>query len=178
MMTLLPIVLLSSPLVTISRVAAVRLLAAAVMFPLLMITLSPFIALYIHREGAPNDQGDYRLIAQTVERIWREHTDQPLRIIGSTSLANGIAFYFVNQPATFDIDLPHETPWVDDDRIRKEGIAIVCAEIDPLCMRELQGFAAHFHAVADGHFAVARRYFGTEEAPAKFEIAIIPPQTP
>jgi hypothetical protein len=178
MMTLLPIVLLSSPLVTISRVAAVRLLAAAVMFPLLMITLSPFIALYIHREGAPNDQGDYRLIAQTVERIWREHTDQPLRIIGSTSLANGIAFYFVNQPATFDIDLPHETPWVDDDRIRKEGIAIVCAEIDPLCMRELQGFAAHFHAVADEHFTVARRYFGTEEAPAKFEIAIIPPQTP
>jgi 4-amino-4-deoxy-L-arabinose transferase-like glycosyltransferase len=177
MMTLLPIVLLSSPLVIISRPAAVRLLALAVTFPLVMIVVSPFIALYIHREGAPNYQGDYRLIAQSVERIWREHTDRPLRIIGSTGLANGIVFYFANQPSTFDVDLPSETPWVDDDRIRSEGIAIVCDERDPLCMRELQGFAAHFHAVDDEHFTVARRYLGTDEAPGRFEIAIIPPQT-
>ena len=176
-MTLLPLVLLSSPLVTISRLASIRLLALALVFPILAVAVSPTIALINHRWGVPDYRSDYRLVARAVEGVWSVHTDQPLRIIGGSTLLNGIIFYFAEQPATFNIDFPSQTPWVDDDRIRNEGIAIVCAETDPFCMRELPGFATHFHAIADEHIVVARHFFGTDGSPARFEIAIIPPQS-
>ena len=143
-MTLLPVVLLASPLVAISRVAAVRLLALAVVFPLGMLAVSPLVALGVQWSGVPDYGSDYRAVAQAVERVWRAHTDKPLRIVGSTTFVNGIVFYFKDLPSTFDIDNPKLTPWVSDDRIRREGAAIVCPETEAFCMRALGGFAAHF----------------------------------
>jgi hypothetical protein len=134
-MTLLPIVLLLSQLVTISRVAAVRLLTLAVAFPLLMLAVSPLVALGLHLSGLPNGGSDYRAVAQTVERVWRAHIDQPLRIVGSTTSVNGIVFYFEDPPSTIDIDNPKLTPWVSVDRVRREGAAIVCPETDTFCVR-------------------------------------------
>jgi hypothetical protein len=46
-----------------------------------------------------------------VARIWRAHTDKPLRIIGSTTLVNDFAFYFADQPSAFNTDVPKETAW-------------------------------------------------------------------
>src|ERR1700735_515111 len=116
MMTLLPVVLLSSPLVSLSHRAIVGLVTLAVVFPLLMLASAPLSALYDHRKGVPNYAGDYRLVAQAVESAWRMRTAQPLRIIGSVNFANGIVFYFADQPAVFDLDAPAPTPWASDDR--------------------------------------------------------------
>ena len=93
-MTLLPVVLLSSPLVTVARRAAVWLLAAAIVFPVLMVLAAPFIAIWIHREGVPNYATHYRLLAPAVDKTWRETTKQPLRFLGSyTNIINGVSFY-------------------------------------------------------------------------------------
>jgi 4-amino-4-deoxy-L-arabinose transferase-like glycosyltransferase len=175
-MALLPIVLLSSPLVTMSRVAAVRLLALAVVFPLVALGVSPLAALAVHWNGVPDHGSDYRAVAQAVERVWRAHTDKPLRIVGSTTFVNGIVFYFKDQPSTFDIDNPKQTPWVGDDRIRREGAAFVCPEIEAFCMRALGGYAAHFPVVADEDAVVSRRFFGFASPPERYEIIIIPPE--
>jgi hypothetical protein len=174
-MTLLPIVLLSSPLVAISRLAAVRLLALAVVFPLSMLVVSPLVALGVQLSGVPEHGSDYRAVAQAVERVWRAHTDKPLRIVGSTTFVNGIVFYFKDQPSTFDIDNPKQTPWVGDDRIRREGAAFVCPESEAFCMRALGGYAAHFPVVADEDAVVSRRFFGFASPPERYEIIIIPP---
>ena len=89
-MTLLPVVLLSSPLVSVPRQAAVRLLALAIVYPALMAAASPVIALVIHREGVPNYGSHYALIARAVERAWNGRTDKPLRIVGSeAAIVNG-----------------------------------------------------------------------------------------
>src|SRR5580700_4605445 len=138
-MTLLPIVLLSSPLVAIPRLAAVRLLALAVVFPLCMLAVSPLAALGVQLNGVPEHASDYRAVAQAVERVWRAHTDKPLRIVGSNTFVNGIVFYFRDQPSTFDIDNPKLTPWVGDDRIRREGAVFVCPATEAFCMRALGG---------------------------------------
>jgi|SRR5208282_3940880 len=175
-MTLLPVVSLSSPLVTISRPAAVRLLALAIVFPLVMIAISPVVAIIVHRAGVTNDASHYRLIAQAVERAWHANTDKPLRIVGGySSDVNGIAFYFGNPPSTFDIFSPAQTPWVDDELIRREGMAMVCPEQMNLCVPIMNGFAAYYHAAEAKHVAVARRYFGTDDTPVRYEIVIIPP---
>ena len=174
-MTLLPIVLLSSPLVAMPRLAAVRLLALAVVFPLIMLALSPLIALGVHLSGVPEHGSDYRAVAVAVERVWRAHTDRPLRIVGSTTFVNGIVFYFKDQPSTFDIDNPKLTPWASDDRIRRDGAAIVCPETEAFCMRALGGYAAYFPVVADEDAVVSRRFFGFDSPPERYEIIVIPP---
>jgi hypothetical protein len=176
-MTLVPAILLSSPLVAISRRAAVALMALAVVFPFLMLTVSPLVAFSAHLSGVPNYGSDYQLVAQDVERIWRAHTDKPLRIIGSTTLVNGFVFYFADQPATFNIDVPKETPWVGDDRIRREGMAIVCPEDEAFCMRALKGYASQYQVSADEHVSISRRYFFMDTPPVRYEITIILPQS-
>jgi Dolichyl-phosphate-mannose-protein mannosyltransferase len=176
MMTLLPVVLLSSPLLAVSRRAAVGLVALAVVFPLFMLASAPLSAVYDQRNGVPNYATDYRLVAQAVERAWRAQTDRPLRIVGSVNFVNGIVFYFADQPATYDIDMPALTPWVSDDRIRREGMAMVCSEPEPFCMRALAPYAARYHAVADEHIVVSRRYLGIAGKPQRYEIVIILPQ--
>ena len=176
-MTLVPAILLSSPLVAISRRAAVALLALAVVFPLLMLAVSPLVALSAHLSGVPNYGSDYKLVAQAIDRIWRAHTDKPLRIVGSTTLVNGFVFYFADQPSTFNIDVPKETPWVGDDRIRRQGMAIVCPENEPFCMRALKGFISQYQVSADEHVVVSRRYFGVDTPPVRYEIMIILPQS-
>jgi 4-amino-4-deoxy-L-arabinose transferase-like glycosyltransferase len=174
-MTLLPIVLLSSPLVAMPRLAAVRLLALAVVFPLVALAVSPLAALGVHLNGVPNYGGDYRAVAEAVERVWRAHTGEPLRIIGSTTYVNGFVFYFKDQPSTLDIDNPKLTPWVGDDRIRREGAAIVCPETEAFCMRALNGYAGHYRVVADEDAVVSRRFFGFASPPERYEIIVIPP---
>jgi hypothetical protein len=178
-MTLLPIMLLSSPLVTITRNAAVRLLALAVMIPLLMAALSPAIAIIIHREGVPNYASHYRLIAEAVEHAWFARTTEPLRIVGSyTKIVNGIVFYFEKEPSTLDIITPAQTPWVTEDRIKREGIAIVCPVPESYCVQAMNTYAARYPDSKVEDVNLARRHFGALDAPVHYQILTIPPQAP
>jgi 4-amino-4-deoxy-L-arabinose transferase-like glycosyltransferase len=177
-MTLLPVVLLSSPLLTVPRRAGVGLLALAVVFPLFMLAVSPLVALSVQLSGVPNYGSDYRLVAQAVERVWRAHTDKPLRIVGGTLLVDSIAFYLGERPQIFDIDVPTLTPWIGDDRIRRDGMAIVCPETEAFCMRALNGYAGYYRVIADEDAVVSRRYLGFATPPERYEIVIIPPGAP
>src|SRR5260370_20049295 len=109
-MTLLAVVLLSSPLVGVSRRAALWLLGFAIVFPLLMVAASPVIAIVIHREGVPNYATHYRLLAAAVDRAWRETTGKPMRYFGSyTNVLNGVSFYLKDRPSTLELAEPLPT---------------------------------------------------------------------
>jgi len=176
-LTLLPIVLLSSPLVTVSRHAAIRLLAVAIAYPTFMAAASPVIALVIHREGLPNYATHYRLIAQAIEQAWSKRTREPLNIVGSYSIiVNGIVFYFENQPSTLDIISPKQTPWVDDDRIAREGLVIVCPVPETACVEAMNSYAKRYPDSALDDVNLARRYFGALDRPVHYQILTILPQ--
>jgi 4-amino-4-deoxy-L-arabinose transferase-like glycosyltransferase len=177
-MTLLPVVLLSSPLVTISRLAAVRLMALAIVFPLVMIAISPVVATVGRGDSVANHESQYRLIAQAVERAWYAYTAKPLRVVGSIdSLVNGTAFYFVDEPLTFDILNPTGTPWIDGERIERDGIAIVCPESDFFCMQATTYYLAYYRPNDAEDVVIARRHFGTYDKPTPYKIVIIPPKS-
>src|SRR5262249_10736016 len=160
-MTLLPAVLFASPLIHVNRAAAVYLLAFAIVFPLLMVAASPVIALAIHRQGVTNSASHYRLIAQAVERAWRGATDKPLRIVGGNRpVVDGSNFYFADPPATFVVTEPMRTPWVDQARIARQGIAIVCPRVEPVCLKELDALVTRFGGKTEG-VTLARRFFGS-----------------
>ncbi len=177
-MTLFPIVLLSSPLVTVSRRATVRLLALAIAFPLLMVAVSPVVAIVIQQGGVANYASHYRLIAHAVEGAWRAHTDQPLRIVGSYGIVNGIVFYLPDQPLTFDILAPAETPLVNEDRIVREGIAIVCPEPESSCVAAMNEYAARYPAAQREEVMLVRRHrhLGLIGNPVRYQLVIIPPK--
>ncbi|HET8920023.1 MAG TPA: glycosyltransferase family 39 protein [Xanthobacteraceae bacterium] len=175
-MTLLPIVLFASPLIAVNRTAAVYILAFAVIFPLLLLAASPVIALVIHRQGVTNYASHYRLIAQAVEQAWHSQTRQPLRIVGGNRpVVDGSNFYFADPPATFVVTEPMRTPWVDQARIAREGIAIVCPRAEPGCLRELTAFMTRYGGNTED-VALARRFFGSSDTPVDYQIAIIPPK--
>jgi 4-amino-4-deoxy-L-arabinose transferase-like glycosyltransferase len=174
-MTLLPVVLFASPLVHVNRAAAVYLLTFAIIFPLLLLAASPVIALVIHRQGVTNYASHYRLIAQAVEQAWRAQTDKPLRIVGGNRpVVDGSNFYFSDPPATFVVTEPRRTPWVNEARIAREGIAIVCPRAEPACLKELDAYVARYGGKTQG-VTLARRFFGASDTPVDYQIAIIPP---
>jgi hypothetical protein len=175
-MTLLPVVLFSSPLVHVRRATAVAILALAMIAPLAFLAASPVIALVIHRHGVTNYASHYRLIAQALEQAWRAQTDQPLRIIGGNRpVVDGSNFYFADPPATFVVTEPMRTPWVNEARIARDGIAVVCPRAEPPCVKELNALVAN-HDGKTTDITLARRFFGSSDPPVDYQIAIIPPR--
>ena len=179
MMTLLPIVLFSSALVKIPRSAGIAAIAIAIVFPLVMVVVSPAIAIVDRRAGFDNYEDQYRLIARALESAWQKQTDKPLLIVGShTSIANGAAFYVASRPAAFGLYSPALSPWIDDALIRREGMAMICPESVYTCMRMLEGYAEHYRATVTEHVTLTRNYLGEPGVPVLYEIAIIPPRAP
>jgi hypothetical protein len=175
-MTLAPVVLLSSPLVTLSRAAAVRILALAIVFPLAMTAASPVIAIVVHRQGIDNDATHYRLLATAIDQAWRTTSERPLKLVGSgTILLNGVAFYLAGRPSTYDAMVPAQTPWSDEARIAREGIALACRADDAGCVAAANRIAARFAAGKRVEVTLSRRYFGFADTPARYLIVTIPP---
>jgi len=175
-MTLLPVVLLSSPLITVSAQGARRIIGFALAFPLIAVALSPLIAFVIHRQGVPNHAAHYRQLAQAVEKAWGAATDRPLRFIGSyNNLLYGMLLYLPRDVAPLEIADPRVTPWVDEAAAVRDGIALTCPRDDRGCMqaldRRVQGLASRRSEVE-----ISRRYFGDADAPERFVIAIVPPR--
>jgi hypothetical protein len=175
-MTLAPIVLLSSPRISIPRPAAERILALAIALPTAALALSPAIAIYIHRQGVPNSATHYRLVAQAAEKAWHETSDRPLRLIGSyNNLLYGTVFYFAERPSTLEIVTPEVTPWTDAARIRREGIVLFCAATDARCIKAMDALAARGPAGKRVEIEVSRTYFGFADPPERYVIVTIPP---
>jgi hypothetical protein len=173
--TLLPVVLLSSPLLTVTRTDAIRVLAVAVAFPVVMTLAAPGIALAIHYAGVKPAAAHSRLLATAVEHVWHQTTEQPLRLVGGDpDLAFGVAFYSAEQPSAFpDLD-SHLASWVTPQRLDREGIALVCNTTDQRCV-------AKAAALADGRggrleITLQRSYWGQLGDSARYLILAVPPR--
>jgi hypothetical protein len=175
-MTLLPIVLLSSPQIVLPRPAARRVMGIALALPLLALAASPLIALVIHRQGVPNRGTHYSDLAMHVERLWRQVTDKPLRIVSSyDNLVYGTVFYFSDRPSTFEIGTPALSPWIDAARVAREGIAFYCPVDEDRCVEAMDRYLAQWPPVRREEVSVSRTYFGVADEPDRFVIAIVPP---
>jgi hypothetical protein len=176
-MTLLPVVLLSSPRIVIPPRAARRIVGFAIAVPLIALALSPLIAWVIHRQGVPNYATHYRGVARAVERAWAQTTDRPLRLIGSyNNLLYGALFYLPPEVAPLEIVNPAITPWVDEAQVARDGIALVCPIEETTCMRALAARAAQGVVGQRTEVEITRRYFGTDDRPDRFVIVTIRPR--
>ena len=176
-MTLLPVVVLSSPRLDVPRPMARRILAAALALPLVAILASPIVAIVVHREGVPNRATHYRALALEVERLWGTTTGRPLRLVSSyDNLVYGSVFYFADRPSAFEINLPERTPWIDAARIRREGVAYYCPVDEERCMRALDVRLAATPPVRRAEVEISRRHLGAADRTERYVIAIVPPR--
>jgi hypothetical protein len=176
-MTLLPVVLLASPRIVISRIAVRRIVAVAIVFPLIALALSPLVAWVIHRQGVPNYATHYRGLARAVETAWRETTDRPLRFIGSyNNLLYGMLIYLPKDVAPLEIVDPAVTPWIDAAQVARDGIALACPVAETACMRALEARAARGPVGRRTEVEITRRYFGADDPPDRFAIVTIKPK--
>ncbi len=176
-MTLLPVVLLSSPLVQLPAIATRRLVALAIMVPLIALALSPVIAIVIHRQGLSNYATHYRLLAQRIESEWAQTTSRPLHFVGSyNNVLYGVLFYLPPRTRALEIASPYRTPWIDEAQVARDGIALVCPPEEEPCMRALARYAARGPAGRRVEVAISRSYFGVADPPDRFVIVTVPPR--
>jgi hypothetical protein len=176
-MTLLPVVLLSSSHVEVSRAALRRVLAIAIVVPLVALAASPFVAIITHRTTLPKHAAYYRLVADAVQDEWQRVTKAPMGVFASyDNLMSGASFYFSTPPKTLEIARASATPWTAENDVSQRGIAMACPVTHELCMKALEARAA----AAGGRarrttVELRRRHFGIDGWPEQFVIAVIPP---
>ncbi len=171
---LLPVVLLSSPLIVLPRDAVDRVVALAIAFPVVMLFASPVIAIAVHRAGLPPDQTDGSLVAPWVDAVWRERTKAPLRIVGGDN-AFGLAFYLADKPTAFPDFNTDEAIWMDEARVTRDGMAMVCRLDNTGCFGQAQRRAEAANAGKPIDVTVSRSSFGFEGKPQRYRIwALLP----
>lgn len=171
---LLPVVLLSSPLIVLDRRPVLVTIMIAVALPVVMVAAAPFIADSIHRKGGTPAAMHSRLLAERVAHEWRRVTDKPLKMIGGDSdLAYGVAFYLPRRPEAFPEFNRTLAPWVDMKQLPRDGIAIVCPAADPTCMMPVAALSLSGPRI---EAAITRSYFGRPGATGRYVIVIVPPQ--
>jgi 4-amino-4-deoxy-L-arabinose transferase-like glycosyltransferase len=171
--SLLPVVLLSAPLIMLDRRAVLGTVAAAVLLPVVMAAITPLIAAAIHRNGGTPAAMHSRLLAERVAHEWRRVTDKPLRMVGGDiDLAYGVAFYLPGRPSAFPGFNSTLAPWVDVTRLARDGMAIVCQAGDSSCASP----AAALHLSGPRiEVDITHTYLGAPGPTGRYVITIVPP---
>jgi hypothetical protein len=167
--TLLPVLLLSPPAMTIAAVDTRRLLAIAVALPLVMLIASPGIAIIAQRNGPPPNSAQAGLLAAEVERFWHAATPLPLRFVGGAGdLTDGVASYAADRPRVLtDMPLP------DAAELVRSGMTIVCFAEDATCRDKVNAMGATGRRIET---EIVRNFLGFPGKPQRYTIFIVPPR--
>ena len=185
--TLLPVVLLASPLIAVRRQAMLAIVAFAVLLPPLMAAAAPAIAYAAHRAGVPPPAAHGQLLAERLQHEWRQVTDRPLLLVGGElDLAYTTAFYLPDHPAALPTGMPRLAPWVDPARIARDGISLVCYSRDDTrggrtcvhygMIEDFEAMAARAPGSRQVEVEITRNYLGIPGEPVRYLIFSVPPQ--
>jgi len=176
-LNLLPVMMLGTPLIIMPRVTVLRIASIVTAVTLFIVAVSPVIAYVILKAGVENDAAYARLAMQAAEREWHKVTDKPLTMIaGPFVLVSSAAFYGSDKPSTFANFSSYLSPWADDARRKREGMAIVYDADESFWAQPMEQFTAHVPGIRRTEVTLRRRWLGFTNEPLRFVIAIVPPQ--
>jgi hypothetical protein len=179
-MTLLPVVLLSSPQLAVTRLVLDRIVLLAMVFPLAMLSLSPLVAFYILKSGSAGSQAHYGMLAADLEKHWNATIGKPLRFVGGDpQLAYGVSPYLPDQPLPYVYDRVRST--IERSEVVKHGIVLLCVETHAAdCREDLKSFETDGGVNADTQtwtVSLARRVGGFTGPPKGYFIVSVPPRS-
>jgi 4-amino-4-deoxy-L-arabinose transferase-like glycosyltransferase len=167
---LLPVLLLSPPAMTVKEIDTRRILTAAVLLPLLMLIVSPAIAINVQRNGPPPATAQASLLAGEAERLWHQTMPLPLRFVGGDGgLADGVISYAVDRPRA----LPGMPP-PDVAELARSGQVIVCFAEDANCKSEANSQYPQARRVET---EIVRNFLRFPGKPQRYTIFIVPPKS-
>ena len=170
--TLLPVLLLSPPVVTLRDIDTRRILAVCVAVPLIMLIAAPAIAIMVQRSGPLPGAAHTQILANQVERAWHEATPEPLRYVGGEAdLAYGVVTYASKRPRALP-DLPQPS----DAELAKSGMVLVCFAEDLNCRQAADALAARIGPSRRIESEIVRNYLRFSGKPQRYTILIVPPR--
>jgi hypothetical protein len=142
------------------------------------VAVSPLVALTILKAGVENNAAYAQLAAVAAEREWRATTNAPLRLVaGPFTLVSSAVFYMIDKPSSFADFSQYLSPWVDQARITREGIAVICPALDGGCLNGMNTLTAAGPAGRRSEVTLTRHWLGFAGKPANFIIATVPPRS-
>lgn len=169
--TLLPILLLSPPAVTVRGADTRRALITAAAVPLVMLIVSPVIAIIAQRNEPQAASAHAPLLARQVEQAWHELTPARLRFVGGEAdLAYGVITYAADRPRALT-----DMPQPDASELARSGAAYVCGS-DGGCRRDAAARAAGAAGSKTVESAITRGFWGTLGKPERYMIVLVPPR--
>jgi 4-amino-4-deoxy-L-arabinose transferase-like glycosyltransferase len=172
--SLLPVLLLSSPQVTLRPVDTKRVLGFAAAVPLAMLIVAPIIAFATHVNGAALPAAHARQLARQVELTWHDLTKEPLRYIGGDAIiAFGVAAYADDKPRALP-GLPNP----GRAELSHRGLVLLCFAEDTRCRRAAELRAAQYGPSVTSEIEIARTFFGRRGRAQRYDMVIVPPREP
>jgi hypothetical protein len=171
--TLLPVVLLGSPMLSGARRVVTRTaLGLALGIPVLALAAAPWIAVSSHASGRRALQAQGRQLGEAISQQWHRQTSAPLRWIGGDAdIMYTAAFYAPDAPRVMErIVLNRPT----HDRIAQEGLAAVCRAEQASCLATLDSLRIRHRAFL-AETTLARTYRGVVGPAQRYVMLFAPP---
>lgn len=170
--TLLPVMLLSSPQVTWRPLDTRRVILIAAALPLVMIIISPGIALMNRKDGPPSATMQGPLLAVEVERLWHAQVPAPLRFVGGEGdIALGVVAYAKDRPRVLLSGLREPSA----DYLERSGMVLLCFTGDEACLNQIKVRAgATVNSIT--HTSVFQKSWGKALPMRSYTIIIVPPR--
>ncbi|MGK9167390.1 glycosyltransferase family 39 protein [Inquilinus limosus] len=158
----------------VDRAALRRLALLAVGGALLLLAAAPLAGAWTLRHDIQQAAEPRRLVAEQVTALWHRQIGTPLAIVaGTESYALGATFYSPDHPTDFTAFARAYAPWVDADRLRRAGLAVICRKDDAWCLGEAEKYDG-LDTWRTG-FTVAKRMYGLTAQPFDFVVIFVKP---
>ena len=116
--------------------------------------------------------------ATPVKALWRETTEQPLKVFGSTDIFTyGVPFYLPEHPDAVHV-LERGPTAAEEALINKNGVALLCPTSATACVSMADAIAAKSPGSRRREVEVGRRYLGNEGKSERYLLIAIPPARP
>jgi hypothetical protein len=169
--SLLPVVLLSSPKVEVTRHALRAGLAVASLLTLGALALSPLIAVLLHLYAQPRGEQYAATVASKTLEQWQQTTNRPLRFVaGDIALGISIAYYLDERTRYIGID-----PLRARDLFAFRGGIFVCPADDPRCLVAGEHAADGLPAARHLEITAMRPLFGIPGPTLRYVLTMVPP---
>lgn len=155
--TLLPIVLLASPLIVVGRDAVRKIVAGVTLFTLTMLAAAPGVALAFHLTKPLGSVEYASLLAERIEQQWRSRSAAAIPLIaGDTMLAANTAFYLRTATRSFHTGNLAELA----QTARSKGAVLVCPANDAGCIATADQIASGQSEIVRSEVRLSRPLFG------------------
>jgi len=158
----------------IDRAALRRLAMLAGGGAVLLLAVAPVAGAWTLRHDIEHAAEPRRLVAERVTALWHQQVGGPLAIVaGTESYALAATFYSPDHPTDFTAFAQVYAPWIDAERLRRGGLAVICRADDSWCLRE----AAKYDGLDTWRteFTLAKTEFGASGRPFDFVAVFVRP---